>query len=170
MLDLGRKDSKSSQKNFEMPQIHSKYCIGIKIGTEVLNPLPGYVMINISDLRMIIIGTGLFLLEHFFLLLNLRYMFITEHECAFKQPHGSLYLLHFWFVSQWSPRGQKLDSFQEKLVLQECTLQTLLVFYLKPQTKAILEQKVWRSEFVQACQVPGAVSVVAALSIGEWLQ
>lgn len=67
-----------------MPRIHSKYCIGIKIGTEVLNPLPGYVavMINIRGLRVIIVGTDLFPLGHFFMLLNLRYMFIIDQGCA----------------------------------------------------------------------------------------
>lgn len=86
MLDLGKKDLKSSQKKFKMPFIQLKYCIGIKIGKEVLNPLPGYVavMINICDLRMIIIGTGLFPLNHVFMLLNLRYIFITDHGCAFE--------------------------------------------------------------------------------------
>lgn len=153
---------------FKMPHIRSNYYTGIKIGTEVLNPLPGYVavMINIRDLRMIIIGTGLFTLEHFSMLLNFRYMFITDHECASKQPH-SLHLLHFWFLSQGSPTGQKLDSFQEKLVLQECTLQTLLVLYPQPQIKTILEQKVSRCVFMQECHVFGPVSVVTALSIGE---
>lgn len=86
MLELGRKDLKSLQKKFKMPCVPSKYCIGIKTSTEGLNPLPGYVavMINICDLRMIIVGTGLFPLGHFFMLLNLRYMLIADQRCAFE--------------------------------------------------------------------------------------
>jgi len=56
-------------------QANAKYCIGPKTGTEVVNPL--HVIMYIHDLRIIVIGAGLFTLEHFFMLFSLRYMYMA---------------------------------------------------------------------------------------------
>lgn len=116
-----------------MPHIHSKYCICIKIGTEVLNPLPGYVavLINIFDLKMVIIGTVLFTLEHFSMLLNLRYMFITDHGCAFETNPTVVSTCCIFCLchsevpenKNWNPSKRNLYSRSACSILYCCSIQ-----------------------------------------------
>lgn len=63
MSDWGKKGLEKFTKKFKMPliQTNAECCFVIKIGTEVFNPLHGYIamMAYIHDLRIIVTVAGL---------------------------------------------------------------------------------------------------------------
>lgn len=129
------------------------------------------MMTYIDDLRIIVIGAGLFTLEHFFMLFNCRYMYITVQIMSMLLKQ----------TSQWSPlaaflvcirvkKSQKTKTwipFKRNLCSRSAPniLQTRLVFHLQPQTRAILKQKPSKDIYMQGCQVLDAVSTVNATSM-----